>query len=215
MHAVRILIAEDAPTRFGIRIALAGEAEICAEVDDGTQAIRAAKREQPDICLVARRMCGDGMATIRGICRAAPNAAVVVLAETTDDEDLLDAVRAGGIGYVPGPLDAARLRRVVHAVASNEAVVPRSMVLDLVMELRVEGSGADALTSREAQVLGMLRRGHTTSAIAARLGIAPVTVRGHISELVHKLGVQDRSELLDHGWWGQIREARARALNGA
>ncbi|HTX30267.1 MAG TPA: response regulator transcription factor [Solirubrobacteraceae bacterium] len=213
MRRVRLLVAEDAPTRFGIRIALNGEAEICAEVEDPTQAIRAAKREQPEICLIGRRLCGDGMATIRAICRAAPNAAVVVLAETTDDEDLIDAVRAGAIGYAPGGIDAGRLRRIIRAVACNEAVVPRSMVLDLVMELRVAGSGADALTSREAQVLGMLRRGHTTSAIADRLGIAPVTVRRHISELVHKLGVEDRSELLNHGWWGQIREARARALH--
>ena len=195
-------------------MALDGDAEVCAEVDDVAQAIRAAKREQPDVCLISRALCGDGMATVRGICRAAPNVALVVLAANSDDEDLLDAIRAGAIGYVPGGLDAARLRRIVQAVASNEAVVPRAMVLDLVMELRGGGAGADALTSREAQVLGMLRRGHTTSAIAERLGIAPVTVRRHISELVHKFGVEDRTQLLSTGWWAQVREARAASTNG-
>jgi DNA-binding NarL/FixJ family response regulator len=72
------------------------------------------------------------------------------------------------------------------------------MVRELVMELQSR-NGADALTGREAQVLGMLRRGHTTAAIAARLEIAPVTVRRHISELVQKLGVEDRAALVgDH-----------------
>jgi DNA-binding NarL/FixJ family response regulator len=73
------------------------------------------------------------------------------------------------------------------------------MVMELVMELRGGGGGADILTSRESQVLGMLRRGHTTATIASRLQIAPVTVRRHISELVHKLGVEDRSALVGGG----------------
>jgi NarL family two-component system response regulator LiaR len=120
----------------------------------------------------------------------------VVLAEERDDDDMLDAVRAGAVGYVPGNLSAPVLRRIISAVAANEAVVPRSMVLELIMELRGGGAGADALTNREAQVLGMIRRGHKTATIAERLHIAPVTVRRHVSELVHKLGVEDRSGLV-------------------
>jgi DNA-binding NarL/FixJ family response regulator len=208
MDRVTMLVADDGPTRLGIRMALAGEAEICAEADEANQAIRAAKRAQPDVCIIGRKLCGDRMATVRGICRAAPNIAVVVLAEVSDDDDLLDAIRAGAIGYAPGAPDADRLRRIVRAVVSNEAVVPRTMVLDLVMELRGGGGGADALTSREAQVLGMLRRGHTTAAIAQRLGIAPVTVRRYISEVVHKLGVEDRSELVSSRWWARVGRSR-------
>lgn len=197
---VRVMIADHAPMRLGIRIALNGDAEICAEAEDAEDAVRAAKREQPDVCLVGRGICGAGLAAVRGICRAAPNAAVVVLAPERNDDDLLDAVRAGAIGYVPGETDAARLRRIIHAVIANEAVVPRSMVLELLMELRAGGAGADVLTSREVQVLGMLRRGQTTATIAERLQITPVTVRRHISELVRKLGVEDRSALVATGW---------------
>ena len=69
------------------------------------------------------------------------------------------------------------------------------MVLELVLELRGGGTGADALTTRESQVLGMLRRGHKTSEIADRLAIAPVTVRRHISQLVRKMGVENRAAL--------------------
>lgn len=207
MRRVRLLIADQAPMRLGIRMALDGTADICSEAEDAETAIRAAKREQPDVCLVGRELAGGGLAAVRGISRAAPNAAVVLLSQLHDPDDLIDAVRAGAIGYVPGGLDADRLRRIVGAVAANEAVVPRAMVLELLMELRASGSAGDGLTGREAQVLRMLRRGHSTATIAGRLEIAPVTVRRHVSELVHKLGVEDRSALIGAGWWAHASEA--------
>jgi DNA-binding NarL/FixJ family response regulator len=213
MRAIKLLIADNAPMRLGIRMALHTEdGVICAEAGDAEQAIRAAKREQPDVCLVGRGIPGDGLAAVRGICRAAPNAAVIVLAELSDADDLLAAIRAGAVGYMPGTLDATRLRSIIDAVVSKEAVVPRAMVLDLLLELRGAGVGADALTGREAQVLGMLRRGHSTATIAARLSITPVTVRRHISELVHKLGVEDRSGLTDSGWWADSTALAERTL---
>jgi DNA-binding NarL/FixJ family response regulator len=199
--AVTLLIADHEATRVGIRMALNGEARVCAEADDAEQAIRAAKREQPDVCLVGEELPGGALTAVRGVSRAAPNSAVVVLTQSEDVDYLLESVRSGAVGYVPGALDADRLRRVVRAVAAHEAVVPRSMVLELLLELRGGGGGADALTSREAQVLGMLRRKHTTAEIAERLDIAPVTVRRHISQLVRKLGVEDRAALTanNHG----------------
>jgi DNA-binding NarL/FixJ family response regulator len=195
MH-LRVLTAAPAPTRVGIRIALGGEVEFCAQVGDAERAIRAAKREQPDVCLVARELRGDGLAAVRGICRAAPQAAVLVLAETCDSEDLLGVIRAGAIGYASAGLSAEVLRKVVTAISAEEAVVPRSMVLELLLELRAGGGGGEALTPRESQVLGMLRRGNSTSEIAERLKITPITVRRHVSGLVHKLGVTDRAALI-------------------
>jgi two-component system nitrate/nitrite response regulator NarL len=196
---LRLLIADWEPTRLGIRLALDGAVEVCGEADDAEQAIRAAKREQPDVCLVGHGIPGGAIATVRGVSRAAPNAAVVLLTESHDVDVLLEAIRAGAVGYVPGAVDAERLRRVVGAIASNEAVVPRSMVLELLLELRGGGPGTDALTTREGQVLGMLRRGQSTAEIADRLAIAPVTVRRHISQLVRKLGVEDRAALTHNG----------------
>jgi DNA-binding NarL/FixJ family response regulator len=193
---LRVLTAAPAPTRVGIRIALGDEVVFCAQVGDAERAIRAAKREQPDVCLVARELPGDGLAAVRGICRAAPHAAVLVLAEICDPEDLLGVIRAGAIGYASAGLSAEVLRKVVTAISAEEAVVPRSMVLELLLELRAGGDGAESLTSRESQVLGMLRRGNSTSEIAERLKITPITVRRHISGLVHKLGVRDRAALI-------------------
>jgi DNA-binding NarL/FixJ family response regulator len=192
---IRLLIADWEPTRLGIRMALNGTVEVCAEAGDAEQAIRAAKREQPDVCLVGQDIPGGAITAVRGVSRAAPDAAVVLLTQSHDVDDLLESIRAGAIGYVPGAVDAESLRRVVNAIAAHEAVVPRSMVLELLLELRGGGSGTDALTSREAQVLGMLRRGQTTAEIADRLAIAPVTVRRHISQLVRKLGVENRAAL--------------------
>jgi NarL family two-component system response regulator LiaR len=196
MRMLRVLIADRGPTRMGMRMALDGEVAVCVEAGDAESAIRAAMTEDPDICLVSRDLPGDGIAAVRGICRAAPRAAVIVLAGIRDVDDLLAVIRAGAIGYVPDSLDARGLLRIVGAVVADEAVVPRAMVLDLLMELRSTAPGGEVLTGREVQVLGMLRRGHSTATIAERLEITPVTVRRHISVLVHKLGVRNRSELL-------------------
>ena len=198
--AVRLLIVDHMPTRVGIRMALAGDIDVCAEASDPESAIRAAKREQPDIALVGITISSEWCAAIRGICRAAPDCAVVVLAETADADDLLESVRAGAVGYVPGALEIERLRRVFRAVTANEAVIPRAMVGELVSEVRSAAAASDLLTGREVQVLGMLRRGHSTTRIAERLQITPVTVRRHISELVRKLGVESRADLIE--WLG-------------
>jgi DNA-binding NarL/FixJ family response regulator len=194
---MRVLVADHQATRLGIRMALGDLVDVCAEASDVEQAIRAAMRHQPELSLIGREITGDAVAAVRGVCRAAPHAAVVVLAQSGDADDLIDVVRAGAVGYVPGPISGERLRRIVRAVAANEAVVPRSMILELLLEVRGFGAGAETLSGRESQVLGLLRRGHTTSAIAERLSIAPVTVRRHISELVQKHGVTDRSALME------------------
>jgi two-component system, NarL family, response regulator LiaR len=196
-RSIKLLISDHAPTRRGIRMALGPEVTVCAETDKVEDAIRAAKREQPDVALIGCEIFADWRGAVRGICRAAPDCAVVVLAQFGNADDMLECVRAGAVGYAPGPLDADRLRRIFRAVTDDEAVVPRGMVIELLSELR--GGASAVLTGRETQVLGMLRRGHSTAWIAERLRITPVTVRRHISELVHKLGVESRSDLIDQG----------------
>ena len=195
-RTIRLLVADRAPTRLGIRMALGDGVEICAEAGTASQAIRAAKREQPDVCLIARELEGDGIVAVRAIARAAPSSAIVVIADTSDPDQMLQAIHAGAMGYLPGGISPQRLNRVLHAVDAREAVLPRTLVTELLLELRAAGGESAGLTSREAQVLGMVRRGHSTAAIANRLGITPVTVRRHISALVHKFGVSDRSGLV-------------------
>jgi DNA-binding NarL/FixJ family response regulator len=193
------LIADHAPTRLGVRIALEGAIDVCAEADDAEGAISAAQREQPDICLVGLAIPGGGIAATRGISRVAPGSSVIVLAASQDLDDLLSCVRAGAVGYLPGDIGVGSLRRVVAGVRAGEAAVPRSMVLALVRELQGTAAAGDGFTTREAQVLGMLRKGHSTAAIADELGISPVTVRRHVSAMVHKTGVSDRIALARSG----------------
>jgi DNA-binding NarL/FixJ family response regulator len=193
----RLLVADHEVVRAGVRVALEQEVEICCETDDAEEAIRQAELAKPDICLVGWEIYGGGLHAVRGILKAVPSAAVIVVAETTDVDDMLDALRAGAVGYVPGGVDIHGLRRVVRAVAAHEAAVPRSLVRALIGELRAAAElGAQGVTGREAQVLSMLHRGHSTSDIAARLEISPVTVRRHISDLEKKLGVEDRVGLM-------------------
>ena len=191
----RVLVADSAPTRLGVRMALQGMAAVWAEAANLEDAVRAARRLQPDVCLVGQLLPGGGIETVRRLSEAVPDAAVVLLACSNDA--LLAALRAGALGYVPAGADAAQLRRIVRAVLAREASIPRSMVLELVDELRATERAADErLTVRQAQILGMLRRGDSTAGIAENLAISPVTVRRHISKLVQKVGVSGRGGLI-------------------
>jgi len=192
---VRVLIAHHDMMRLSVRVALADENDICGEAGDAEQAILLAQRLQPDVCIVGWDLPGSGLGAIEGILAVAPSTSVVVLSERRDVDDLLAAVRAGAVGYLPGSLDQDQLRRVVRGVNANEAAVPRVMVRELIQELRT-ATALGGLTDREAQVLGMVRRGHSTADIATRLQISPVTVRRYISDLVRKLGVNGRAELV-------------------
>jgi len=196
-ESVRVLVADSEPTRVGVRLALDGYATICAEAGDVEQAVAAAVAEGPEICLIGRQLRGDGIEAVRRIAELLPHTRIVLLAGGDDVDDLLAALRGGAVGYVAPGFDGQQLRRAIDAVLASEAAVPRSMVLDLVDELRaLERAADDHLTVREAQILSMLRRGHSTSVIAARLAISPVTVRRHISKLMHKVGATDRGELV-------------------
>ncbi len=143
-----LMIVDNEATRAGIRLAIADEAIVCAEAADAETAIRAAMRTQPDLCLVGSQIPGGGVAAVRGICRAAPRCAAVVLAPHHDVDEMIDAVRAGAVGYVPGTDVADRLQRIVRAVAANEAVVPRSMVLELLLEMRNVGRRGRSVQAR-------------------------------------------------------------------
>lgn len=195
---LRVLVADNAPTRFGVKLALAGVASICAEAENLQKAVALARRELPDVCLIGRSLPGGGLETVREICDSVPGTAVIVLAHNDYPNDLLLFVRAGAIGYVPAGAEPAQLRRVILAVETAEPAIPRSMVRELVDEIRAGERVSDRnLTSRESQVLAMLRRGSSTAAIAHSLDISPITVRRHISVLARKAGVSGRTAVLN------------------
>jgi DNA-binding NarL/FixJ family response regulator len=194
------LIADYGLIRLGVRKALEDDVgiEVCAEAGTADEAIAEADATHPDVCLIGWDIPGGALTAIRGIFEVGPRSGIVILASTQDVEELLEGLRAGAVGYVPGNASSEGLRRVIRGVMADEAAVPRSMVRDLVLELRATRLGTRGITHREAQVLAMLRLGLATADIAERLRISPVTVRRHISDLVQKLDVEDRKALI-HG----------------
>jgi DNA-binding NarL/FixJ family response regulator len=154
----------------------------------------------PTVCLVAAHG-EDEMDVVSELSAALPYTHIIVLTPEVREDELLAAVRAGAVGYLSEQLDPGRLPHVVRGVIRGEAAIPRVLVTRLVDELRerrkrrqllLKSRDAIDLTSREWEVLELLRQGGTTKVIAENLSISEVTVRRHIGTLLHKLDVQDR-----------------------
>jgi DNA-binding NarL/FixJ family response regulator len=205
---VRILIADDhAPTRADVRRGLEadGRFDVVAETCDAFAAIDEAVRERPDLCLLDIHMPGGGVAATWEIRARLPQTKVVMLTVSDSDRTLLSALRAGASGYLLKDMDPRRLPHALSDVMHGEAAIPRSLVAGLIEEVRdrdarrrdvlAEGPAAP-LTSREWQVLDLLRRELGTAEIAHRLVLSPVTVRTHVNSILRKLGVPDRRALL-------------------
>jgi two-component system, NarL family, nitrate/nitrite response regulator NarL len=201
-----VLVADDhAPTRAGVRVVLAeGGFAIVAEAATADTAVDAALRERPDVCVLDVHMPGGGIAAAARISERLPDTVVVMLTVSREDEDLFAALRAGAAGYLLKDMDPDRLAPALRGVLAGEAAVPRTRVARVVEEFRsaerrpslplVRRRGA-RLTSREWEVLELLRERRTTAEIAHRLGLSAVTVRRHISSILAKLRVPDRREM--------------------
>jgi DNA-binding NarL/FixJ family response regulator len=202
---LRVLIADDhAPTRDDVRRALDadGRFNICSEVSDAAEAVQAAMRKQPDICLLDIRMPGSGLAAAWEIAARLPRVKIVMLTVSDEDTDLFTALRAGAVGYLLKTMNMRRLPDALLGVFAGEAAMPRELVAR-VLE-RFQGGeprwrplvtaefSAGRLTSREWEVLTLLARRYTTAEIAASLVVSASAVRAHITSVVRKLGVGDR-----------------------
>jgi len=202
---IRVLIADDhAPTRADLREAVEQDDRFCvvAEAADGAGAVEAALRERPDLCLLDIRMPGSGIAVTREITSRLPGTKVVMITVSLDDDDLLDALRAGASGYLLKDSDLDRLPHALMDTLNGGAAIPRRLMSRIVEEFRDHGPRRRAvvtdrydLTSREWEVLGMVRQGMTTSQIASRLFVSRATVRSHVAALLKKLNVPDREAL--------------------
>ena len=130
-----------------------------------------------------------------------PEAVVVMLTVSQEDEDLFDALEAGAIGYLLKDTSPLRLPEALRAVLRGEAALPPHLVTKVVSEFRqrrrrrrvsLPGRKPVDLTDREREVLAMMRDGLTTAEMADRLFVAPVTIRTHVAAILRKLRVPDR-----------------------
>jgi DNA-binding NarL/FixJ family response regulator len=206
---VRVLIADDhVPTRDDIRRALEADERfvVCAEAGDAPVAIEAAVRESPDLCVLDVRMPGGGVAAAWEISSRLPATRIVMLTVSSDDADLFAALRAGASGYLLKDMDPAELPDALRDVLNGEAALPPSLVARVIGEFRdrsprrravLATTGYETLTSREWQVLDLVRQGHSTAAIARRLVVSPVTVRSHVNNILRKVRAPSREALLE------------------
>jgi DNA-binding NarL/FixJ family response regulator len=204
--AIRVLVADDhAPIRAGMRLALEREGlHVCGEAGHGAEAVAAAARERPDICLLAADLPGGGIPTLAAIRERAPETSIVVLTDEVREADLFDVLRAGADGYLGKDTNPDRLPSIIRGVLRGEVALSRHLVAKLVEEFRargrrqrleIAGRTPVELTDREWEVVQLLRAGHDTGEIASRLFISPGTVRTHVAAILHKLGVGDRDAL--------------------
>jgi DNA-binding NarL/FixJ family response regulator len=201
-EAPSVVIADDHPAmRLGVRMALIrGGFRVVAEVADAEGAVRAAAREQPDVCLLDVYMPGGGIEAARRISELTQKTSVVMLTVCDSAEQVLAALRAGAVGYLPKDTSPDSLPAALCGVLKGEAALPRALVGVVLDRFRDYTAAVEhpvlvqgvQLTARESEILRMLRSGLKTAEIGELLSLSPITVRRHISAGVAKLGVADR-----------------------
>lgn len=206
---IRVLLADDhAPTRADVRGILAADPrfEVVAEAADAAAAIERAVEKRPDVCLLDVNMPGSGVGAAWEISARLPQTKIVMLTVSREDHHLFAALRAGASGYLLKDMDADRLPHALGDVLEGKAALPRDLMARLVDEFRDRGprrrqavaEGPYAtLTSREWQVLELLRQGRSTADIAQRLTLSPVTVRTHVNSILRKVRAPNREALIE------------------
>jgi DNA-binding NarL/FixJ family response regulator len=201
MTTLRVLVADDHPLyRDGLRTALAGAGfDVVGEAADGGRAVALSLELHPDVVIMDLHMPHiGGIEATRRIARGSPNAAILVLTMLADDESVFAALRAGARGYLLKGAGQGEIVRAVHTVADGGGVFGASIARRVMEHFSGQHPSAPfpELTEREREVLSMVAAGQNNAAIADRLGLAPKTVRNHISSILTKLQVSDRAQAI-------------------
>jgi DNA-binding NarL/FixJ family response regulator len=201
---LRVLIVDDHPTfRAGLRALLSTDERlrVVAEASTGAGAVTAVASSAPDVVVMDVHMPGvDGVEATRRIIDAAPHVAIVVLTMHDDDGTVFAALRAGARGYLLKGASRAELLRAIHAAAAGEALfgpaIARRMMAYFGRPAPSAAPPFPGLSAREREILELVAAGRPNADIAERLGIAPKTIRNHVSTIFAKLQVRDRSEAI-------------------
>lgn len=210
---VRVVVADDHPMyRFGLEAVLAqtDDLEVVASVSTGDDLLSAAAEHLPDVVITDLTMPGvDGVTATQALLVQQPDLAVLALTMHDDDHHIHTALRAGARGYLVKGADADSIVRAVRAVAAGDAVYGGDVARRLTAGLPNEAPPDPAVdlpdvTPREREVLDLLAAGCRNREIAQRLGMSEKTVRNHVSHLLLKFGVEDRTGIAlrarDAGW---------------
>jgi NarL family two-component system response regulator LiaR len=195
---IRILIADDhSVVRQGLRMFLSADAEleIVGEARDGAEAVKLACQLSPDVVLMDLLMPGlDGISATAIIRREAPDTEVVALTSVLEDASIVEAIRAGAIGYLLKDTEAHELVRAIKAAAAGQVQLSPEVAARLLREVRTPEMVHEPLTDRETDVLRLLASGRTNKEISQILFIGEQTVKSHVSHILNKLGVPSRTQ---------------------
>jgi DNA-binding NarL/FixJ family response regulator len=189
---IRILAVDDHPLlRQGIAALVSGESDmkLVAEAFDGQEAIDKFRLHRPDVTLMDLQMPAvNGIEAIIGIRSEFPNARIIVLTTYTGDVQMLRALKAGARGYVLKGHVRRELLDTIRAVHAGQKRIPPEVAAEL-----AEHATDEALSSREIAVLRLIAAGNANKEIAAQLSIAEDTVKSHVTNILAKLGANDRT----------------------
>jgi DNA-binding NarL/FixJ family response regulator len=195
---IKVLVVDDHPVvRQGLRtfIDLQDDLTVVGEAEDGESGVAEAQRCRPDVILLDMRMPGsDGVDALHELRRLGNPARVLVITSFTDAGAVLPAVRAGAAGYVYKDVDPQALTAAILAVHAGHVLLHP----DVAAQLSTADGRPDPLTARELEVLTELALGRSNREIARSFGVSEKTVKTHVSAVLRKLGVQDRTQAALH-----------------
>ena len=205
--AIHVLLVDDqALFREGLETLLSvhKDIQVVGQASNGQEAVKVATKVQPDVVLMDVRMpVLDGVRATRLLKEALPQCMVIVLTTFDDDEYIFDALRAGAVGYLLKDVASAQLVEAIRAAARDESVLEPSVAAKVITEFsrvssmvpaeQMEGL-VEPLSEREREILALIARGASNKEIASQLYIAEGTVKNHITHILGKLGVRDRTQ---------------------
>ena len=202
-----LLVDDHEMVRRGVRAFLETQPDITvvAEAGSGDEAVRLAAEHAPDVALMDLIMPGmDGVEATRRLIAQSPRTRVVMLTSYHDDEHVFPAIRAGALSYVLKEVGPEELADAVRKAAAGEAVLHPRVAARVVRELhgarRDEPNAFRELSDRELEVLKLIAEGLSNAEIASRLYVSEKTIKSHVSNILGKLHLADRTQAAVFAW---------------
>jgi NarL family two-component system response regulator LiaR len=208
MTPISILIVDDHEVvRNGIRSYLEtlSDFHVIGEAASGEEAIKMVGEQIPDVVLMDLIMPGmDGIEATREVKKVSPRTQVVVLTSYHEDEHIFPALKAGAISYILKDMKMDKLAEIIQRAVHGEVTLHPFVAARVLGNLRGKNSDGEALyadlTERELDVLKLIANGLTNSQIAEKLFISENTVKGHVSNILSKLHLADRTQVAAYAW---------------
>ncbi|HEY7850725.1 MAG TPA: response regulator transcription factor [Ktedonobacterales bacterium] len=207
-QAITVILVDDHQlVRQGVRAFLDKQPDIAVvgEAASGEEALRLAAECVPDVALMDLVMPDmDGVETTRRLKQISPSSQVIILTSYHDDEHIFPAIRAGALSYILKDVGSGELAEIVRKAAKGEAVMHPHVAARVMEELRASprsnGLFSSELSDRELEVLRLIAEGCNNTEIAERLVISEHTVKRHVSNILSKLHLADRTQAAVYAW---------------